>query len=195
MATPTVRKLIENGYGQLELNFAAFRRYGAIEAQCRMADDIDYLENGMILVVDRALRVCGFPGVEHTINGKKVVLEGPLAINYTSEHMYDEREKALKDFKLDNNTFYPRLGYFGKADKFTTNTVCYDSANLDWSQISAWTREGGYKLYGRPYIGDDVTLRGYIEIVTEKDDKCVLEVLEATEMPDGQRAVKFGGLN
>lgn len=54
-------KLAKNGYGQLELNFAAFRRYGAIEAKCRMADGIEYLENGMLLAVDRKNNIVGFP--------------------------------------------------------------------------------------------------------------------------------------
>ena len=93
-------KLAKEGYGQLELNFAAFRRNGAIEAQCRMAEGIDYLENGMLLAVDRATRTVGYPtGAEGEV----------IALNYTTEHMYDEREKGLKDFKLDKDTFLPRL--------------------------------------------------------------------------------------
>lgn len=164
-------KLIEKGYGQLELNFAAFRRYGAIEAKCRMADGIDYLENGMLLAVDRKNNIVGYPGD----------VEGPIALNYTAEHMYDERYQALKDFKLDKNTFLPRLGYIGVADKFTTNTVVYDDA----ADIAT------YK-YGKPCVAEGY--KGYIELTNERDGAYV-EVLEITTMPDGQKAVKFGGLN
>lgn len=164
-------KLIEKGYGQLELNFAAFRRYGAIEAKCRMADGIDYLENGMLLAVDRKNNIVGYPGD----------VEGPIALNYTAEHMYDERYQALKDFKLDKNTFLPRLGYIGVADKFTTNTVVYDDA----ADIAT------YK-YGKPCVAENY--KGYIELTNERDGAYV-EVLEITTMPDGQKAVKFGGLN
>ena len=163
-------KLAKNGYGQLELNFAAFRRYGAIEAKCRMADGIEYLENGMLLAVDRKNNIVGFPGE----------VEGPIALNYTAEHMYDERYQALKDFKLDKNTFLPRLGYIGVADKFTTNTVCYDDA----AELNT------YK-YGKPCSTD---FPGYIELTNEREGAYV-EVLEITTMPDGQMAVKFGGLN
>lgn len=163
-------KLAKNGYGQLELNFAAFRRYGAIEAKCRMADGIEYLENGMLLAVDRKNNIVGFPGE----------VEGPIALNYTAEHMYDERYQALKDFKLDKNTFLPRLGYIGVADKFTTNTVCYDDA----AELNT------YK-YGKPCTTD---FPGYIELTNEREGAYV-EVLEITTMPDGQMAVKFGGLN
>ena len=168
-----LKKLIENGYGQLELNFAAFRRNGAIEAQCKMADGIEYLENGMLLVVDRATRTVYLPGTEG--------VEGPIALNYTTEHMYDERAKALKDFKLDKNTFLPRLGYIGTPDKFTTNTVVYD----DGAELNT------YK-YGKPCA--TAPYQGYIELTNTKEGAYV-EVLEVTTMPDGQAAVKFAGLN
>ena len=170
-------KLAKNGYGQLELNFAAFRRNGAIEAQCKMAEGIDYLENGMLLAVDRKNRTVGYPtGAEGEV----------IALNYTTEHMYDERYQALKDFKLDKNTFLPRLGYIGTPDKFTTNTVCYDNA----AEI------GSYK-YGRPCIEED--FEGYIELTNKRTEDgkadAYVEVLEITTMPDGQTAVKFAGLN
>ena len=164
-------KLAKEGYGQLELNFAAFRRNGAIEAQCRMAEGIDYLENGMLLAVDRATRTVGYPtGAEGEV----------IALNYTTEHMYDEREKGLKDFKLDKNTFLPRLGYIGTPDKFTTNTVCYDNT----------AGIGTYK-YGKPCTAEG--FKGYIELTNDKEGAC-LEVLGVTTMPDGQTAVKFAGL-
>ena len=167
-------KLAKRGYGQLELNFAAFRRSGDIEAKCRIAEDIPYIENGMFLAVDRANYTVGYPtGAEGEV----------VALNYTTEHMYDERRKALKDFKLDNGTFLPRLGYIGRPDKFTTNTVCYDGdADTDLTTFK----------YGRPCI--EKGFEGYIELVAAKDARCVVEVQEITTMPDGQKAVKFAGL-
>lgn len=164
-------KLAKEGYGQLELNFAAFRRNGAIEATCKIDADIEYIENGMLLAVDRKTRTVKYPtGAEGEV----------IALNYTTEHMYDERAKALKDFKLDNGTFLPRLGYIGKADKFTTNTVCYnDDAAI-----------GTYK-YGKPCT--TAGFEGYIELTNTLAD-AVVEVIEITTMPDGQDAVKFAGL-
>ena len=156
-------KLAKEGYGQLELNFAAFRRNGAIEAQCRMAEGIDYLENGMLLAVDRATRTVGYPtGAEGEV----------IALNYTTEHMYDERHQALKDFKLDKNTFLPRLGYIGTPDKFTTNTVCYD----DTAEI------GTYK-YGKPCTTKG--FEGYIELTGTKEGAYVMVIDAAATMPDG----------
>jgi hypothetical protein len=171
-------KLAKEGYGQLELNFAAFRRNGAIEAQCKMADGIEYLENGMLLVVDRATRTVYLPGTE--VNGAKV--EGPIALNYTTEHTYDEREKGLKNFKLDKNTFLPRLGYIGVADKFTTNTVCYAEG----------TNPADYK-YGK--VCETEGFQGYIELTNTREDAHVMVIDANTTMPDGQKAVKFAGLN
>lgn len=168
-----LKKLIKEGYGQLELNFAAFRRNGAIEAQCKLADGIEYIENGMLLVVDRVNRTVYLPGTEG--------VEGPIALNYTTEHMYDERAKALKDFKLDKNGFLPRLGYIGVADKFTTNTVVYAEG----------TEPADYK-YGKPC--ETAPYQGYIELTNTKEGAC-LQVLEVTDMPDGQPAIKFAGLN
>ena len=166
-------KLAKDGYGQLELNFAAFRRNGAIEAQCKIADGIEYIENGMLLAVDRKNRTVGYPtGAAGEV----------IALNYTTEHMYDEREGGLKTFKLDNGTFLPRLGYIGTADKFTTNTVCYDNTN----GIAT------YK-YGKPC--STAGFKGYIELTNTRDGAC-LEVIDANAtMPDGQAAVKFAGLN
>lgn len=166
-------KLAKEGYGQLELNFAAFRRYGAIEAQCKLADGIDYVENGMLLAVDRATRTVGYPtGAEGEV----------IALNYTTEHMYDEREGALRDFRLEKNSFLPRLGYIGTPDKFTTNTVCYDDA----AEVDT------YK-YGKPCTTEG--FKGYIELTNDKEGAYV-EVIDAkTTMPDGQPAVKFAGLN
>jgi hypothetical protein len=167
-----IKTLVKDGeYGQLELNFAAFRRNGAIEAQCKMADGIEYLENGMLLAVDRKARTVGYPtGTEGEV----------IALNYTTEHMYDERANALKNFKLDKDTFCPRLGYIGVADKFTTNTVCYDDT----------TALGEYK-YGKPCTTHH---KGYIELTNTREG-AVVEVIEITTMPDGQTAVKFAGLN
>ena len=170
-------KLAKNGYGQLELNFADFRRHGAIEAQCKLADGIDFVENGMLLAVDRKNRTVGYPtGAENEV----------IALNYTTEHMYDERERGLKYFRLEKNTFLPRLGYISVADKFTTNTVCYDNGTTGAEKTPA-----DYK-YGKACSTEG--FEGYIELTNDREGACV-EVLAVTTMPDGQKAVKFAGLN
>ena len=160
------------GYGQLELNQAPFRRSGRIEAQCKIADGIEYIENGMLLAVNRKTRTIGMPtGAADEV----------IALNYTTEHMYDERQRALKDFRLDKNSFLPRLGYIGTPDKFTTNTVCYN----DEADIAT------YK-YGKPCVTEG--FKGYIELTNTKAGAVVEVIDAAATMPDGQPAVKFAGI-
>ena len=162
----------KEGYAQLELNNAAFRRSGRIEAQCKIADGIEYLENGMLLAVNNAKRQVEF------VNEDNKHL--PVALNYTSEHMYDNRANALKDFKLVPNSFLPRLGYLGAGDKYTTN--CVDYAGDIWTAIDA-----GTVLYA--HAGAD----GY-HLVNTTAEGAIALVIGATTMPDGQKAVKFQAL-
>lgn len=162
----------KEGYAQLELNNAAFRRSGRIEAQCKIADGIEYLENGMLLAVNNAKRQ-----VEFVSSTNKHL---PVALHYSAEHMYDNRANALKDFKLDPDSFLPRLGYLGAGDKYTTNCVDYDG--------DLWTAiDGEDVLYA--HAGAD----GY-HLVNTTAEGAIALVIGATTMPDGQKAVKFQAL-
>ena len=160
------------GYGQIELNQCAFRRDGRIEAQCKIAD-ADYVENGMILAIDNTKREVRYPAAGDYMFG----------LNYTSEHMYDERlVGGLKYYKTDKDSFLPRLGYLAVGDKFTTNTVVYaDTLTLTNA------------VYGYVKAGDN----GYIRLSATKPedgiaDAPLLQVIDAkATMPNGAPAVKF----
>ena len=164
----------KNGYAQLELNNAAFRRSGRIEAQCKIADGIEYLENGMLVAVNNAARQVEF------VNEDNAHL--PVALHYSSEHMYDNRANALKDFKLEPGSFLPRLGYLGAGDKYTTNCVNYAAGEGLWDEIA-----NGTALYAHADVD------GY-HLVNSTADKAIAIVIGATTMPDGQKAVKFQAL-
>lgn len=184
-----INRLAKNGYGQLELNQVAFRRDGRIEAQCALnATDFASApaENGMILCVDNVSRTIKLP-----TSGN--IAKYPLALNYTAEHMYDERANGLKDFKLSiEDGFYPRLGYLAVGDKFTTNTICYDTNDFadDDAVKTAFAAIGTTPLYAAPYedgywqLLDDLTgVSGlYCAVVTGTG---------AGSMPDGQFALKL----
>ena len=167
------KKLNEGlGYGQIELNQCAFRRDGRIEAQCKI-EGADYVENGMILAIDNTKREVRYPAASDYMFG----------LNYTSEHMYDERlVGGLKYYKTDKDSFLPRLGYLAVGDKFTTNTVVYDDA----ADITTM-------VYGYVKAGDN----GYIRLsATEPEDAItgapLLRVIDAkATMPNGAPAVKF----
>ena len=159
------------GYGQIELNQCAFRRDGRIEAQCKI-EGADYVENGMILAIDNTKHEVRYPAAGDYMFG----------LNYTSEHMYDERlVGGLKYYKTDKDSFLPRLGYLAVGDKFTTNTVVYDAADITTM------------VYGYVKAGDN----GYIRLsATEPDDAIagapLLRVIDAkATMPNGAPAVKF----
>lgn len=160
------------GYGQIELNQCAFRRDGRIEAQCKI-EGADYVENGMILAIDNTKHEVRYPAAGDYMFG----------LNYTSEHMYDERlVGGLKYYKTDKDSFLPRLGYLAVGDKFTTNTVVYDD-----------TLTIANAVYGYVKAGDN----GYIRLSAEKpsdaiDEAPLLRVIDAkATMPNGAPAIKF----
>ena len=168
------KKLNEGfGYGQIELNQCAFRRDGRIEAQCKIADGIDFIENGGIFAIDNVKHEVGYPTASSYMFG----------LNYTSEHMYDERlAGGLKYYKTDKDSFLPRLGYLAVGDKFTTNTVIYDDSLTLTNAV-----------YGYVKAGD----KGYIRLSATKptdaiDGAPLLRVIDAkATMPNGAPAVKF----
>ena len=188
------KRFVIDGYGQLELNQVAFRRDGRVEAQCAL-DDTDFAsvpaENGMLLAVDRVNRKIKFPK-------SAVIATCPVALNYTTEHMYDERANALKDFKLELGEFYPRLGFLSIGELFTTNCVGYDSA--EWTATgsgdTAKTADENFKaacaaVATTPLYGG-VSDEGAIAVsATAPEEGPVLKVVEATTMPDGSFGIKF----
>ena len=174
-------KLIKaNEYGQLELNQVAFRRDGRIIAQYALDSTINnYVENGMILAVDYVNKTIKYP----TAGQKEAI-----ALNYTTEHMYDERlANGLKHFKLDKGTFCPRLGLLATGDRFTTNSVTYDTADFATESAIESAIKGGTAVYGT------ANTDGYIKL-TKTATNAVVKAIAYTTMPDGSPAIKFVAL-
>lgn len=174
-----VVRLPHTGYGQIELNNVAWRRDGRIEAQCALSDDfaeVGYAENGMLLAVDNVNRVIKLP-----VDG----LDLPLAIVYSTEHMYDERANGLKDFANFVNSFYPRLGYPAVGDKFTMNCVSFDDGEFaDFAAIKDAIKAGS--VYGGKYEDGSILVSA-----NKPAEGPVYLAVAATTMPDGQYAIKF----
>lgn len=178
-----LKRLVIDGYGQLELNNVAFRRDGRIEAQCKLSDDFATVpaENGMLLSVDKINRKICLP-----------VAGLPIALNYTTEHMYDERTPGLKNFKLEQGTFLPRMGYLAVGDLFTTNCVSYDDSEFAATEtktaqevfVDALAAIATTKLYGIRCSN------GSIKVTATATDADLL-VVKKTTMPDGQLGIKF----
>lgn len=176
------KRLVIDGFGQVELNNVAFRRDGRIEAQCA-PDATDFanipVENGMILAVDRANRSVKLP-VDATL---------PVALVYSTEHMYDERTPGLKNFRLHGtDDFLPRLGYFAVGDHWYTNTVCYDSGEYT-SEDELITALKAFKtapVYGKVDATGAVALTATAPVSGLK-----LKVVNYGTMPDGQKGVQL----
>ena len=176
------KRLVISGYGQVELNNVAFRRDGRIEAQCAPnATDFANIpvENGMLLAVDDANRCVKLP-----VDGSL-----PIALVYSTEHMYDERTPGLKNFKLNgSDDFFPRLGYLSVGDKFTTNCIGYNDTEFtnDDALITALGNIGTTPVYGGESANGVIVLSA-----TKPTAKVVMKVVKFYTMPDGQKGVKL----
>lgn len=172
-------RLAIDGNGQIELNNVAFRRDGRIEAQCKLSVAA---ENGMILAVDTAKREVRLPKAEGE--------DCPLAVVYTSEHIYSNREVGLKNF-INKKDSYPRMGYPAIHDIWTTNTIGYDSSEFASNDavVAAIKNAGKTALYGK------VGAEGIVTLTATKPTSglCfkVATGMGAGSMPDGQVGVKL----
>ena len=172
-------RLAINGNGQIELNNVAFRRDGRIEAQCKLSVAA---ENGMILAVDTAKREVRLPKADGE--------DCPLAVVYTSEHLYSDRKAGLKNF-INEEGSYPRMGYPAIHDIWTTNTIGYDSSEFSTEEaiLNAIKNAGKTALYGK------VGAEGVVTLTATKPTSglCfkVATGMGAGSMPDGQVGVKL----
>lgn len=178
-------RMVIDGFGQVELNNVAFRRDGRIEAQCAL-DTAAFTsqvpcENGMILRVKKA---------EHKITFADASAENQLyALNYTTEHMYDERKPGLKNFYLDaqkgaaRQDFFPRVGYLAAGDLWTTNCVDLGSY-ADASAVASALASG--EVYAAVGTQGAVVLNSAAPSVGP-----VIQVIKKTTMPDGQDAFQL----
>lgn len=179
----TLCNAADRNYGQLELNKFAAPRTGRIEAQLPLDETVFSAtapaQNGMLLKVDY---VAG-----HLTAAAPAADTDVYALNYTSEHIYDERTPGLKNFcTIPGEGMYCRVGFLEVGDKWTTNAVTYDTAT--WSDFAAIKTS---KAAGTIYAGPGSA--GYIELTGSSAPSVgpVLVVEKCTTMPDGQPALKF----
>ena len=172
-------RMVIDGFGQVELNNVAFRRDGRIEAQCALSTT-DFAsvpaENGMILRVKKA---------SHEICFADASAQNQLyALNYSTEHMYDERKPGLKNFKIEaTNDFLPRVGYLAAGDLWTSN--CVDLGTYaDASAVASALASG--EVYAAVGTQGALVLNSAASSVGP-----VIQVIKKTTMPDGQDAFQF----
>ena len=106
------------------------------------------------------------------------------ALNYSSEHIYDERTPGLKNFKLEAvNDFLPRVGYLAAGDLWTTNCVdlgSYASVGAVASALAAGDVYAAVGTQGAVVLGSAAPTVGP-----------VIQVIKKTTMPDGQDAFQL----
>lgn len=178
----SVKRLTIDGFGQIELNNVAFRRDGRIEAQCKLdVDDFEdiFAENGMLLAVDNVTRSIKLPVGDGS--------DELIAINYSAEHIYDERTPGLKNFKLGVKDVYPRLGYLAVGDKFTTNCVSYNTTDFADDDTLKETDLTTTSVYASE--SEDGTI--LLAKGTAPTNKVTLKAVSMTTMPDGTFGIKF----
>ena len=168
-----------DGFGQVELNNVAFRRDGRIEAQCAL-DTTDFAnvpaENGMILRVKKA---------DHKVCFADASADNQLyALNYSAEHIYDERTPGLKNFKIEaEDDVLPRLGYLSAGDLWTTN--CIDLGSYANAAAVASALASG-EVFAAVGTQGAVVLNSTAPSVGP-----VIQVIKKTTMPDGQDAFQL----
>lgn len=126
------------GFGQLELNQVWFTRDGAIEAQCELDPDAFaanypmtateatsgkiYGEVGAFLMVDKAKKIATIPTTALDAKGLN------MGINYSTERIYNQFTPGRRNYCMITGEFYPRIGYTSKGERFTTNTVAWETS-------------------------------------------------------------------
>lgn len=177
-----LQRLTISGYGQIELNQVTFPRTGRIEAQCALStadfSTTTVCENGMLLWID---------SVNSKIK-KPTAATQSMGIVYSTEHMYNERANALKDFYAVPGEYLPRLGYLTLGEKFTTNTVSYDDSDYSTETLflTALAGVATTALYGQWCTAGTIEVVNTAPTVGPK-----FEVVKKTTMPDGTVGVKF----
>ena len=186
-------RMVIDGFGQVELNNVAFRRDGRIEAQCAL-DTAAFTssvpcENGMILRVKKA---------EHKITFADASAANQLyALNYTTEHMYDERKPGLKNFSLSaqknakGQDFYPRVGYLAAGDLWTTNCIDFgDYASASNNEAGRLAAVASALASGEVFAA--VGTEGAVVLGSAAPSVGpVIQVIKKTTMPDGQDAFQL----
>lgn len=174
-----------DGFGVVELNNVAFRRDGRIEAQSALnASDFSAsapAENGMLLAIDLVARK-----VKKPVDGSL-----PVALNYTSEHIYNDRAPGLKNFAVKPGEFYPRLGYLAVGDVFTTNCLAYDTGDFATDSAFEAALQSAVQAGATPLYGAQCSLGAINVVKTRPTVGHVLGIVQKTTMPDGQLGVKF----
>lgn len=128
-------------HGVVEHNFLAASATRQIEAQTKVADGIDTLENGMILFIDR----------KNMEIVKTADVSAPYLMHSTVRY-YRAGERGVNHFvfNVNNEEELPRLWKLNEGDKFHTNLVSYESTEFADDAALEKALANGATAYGYP---------------------------------------------
>lgn len=127
-------------HGVVEHNALSAEHTGQIEAQTKVANGIETLENGMILFIDR----------KNMEIVKTADVSAPYLHHSTVRYYRAGGERGVNHFvfNVNNEEELPRLWKLNEGDKFHTNLVSYDNGEFaDDSKLDA-ALANGKTLYG-----------------------------------------------
>lgn len=157
-------------HGVVEHNFLAASATRQIEAQTKVADGIETLENGMILFIDR--------------KNMEIVMTPDVSCPYlmhSTVRYYRAGERGANHFvfNVNNEEELPRLWKLNEGDKFHTNLVSYDDGEFTDDAALEEAMAGGKTLYGYP------DGQGMIEVTATENSSAKSEfIVTLSTMPD-----------
>ena len=102
-------------YSIVELNKVASRKTGEIEAQCKLADGIESLQNGEIVYVNAAT-----DEIVKTYNKENCV--DAMYLHFSNPRRYEDGKTGMENFIYTKSEKYlPRLYKLTAGDIFTTD--------------------------------------------------------------------------
>lgn len=101
-------------YSIVELNKVASRKTGEIEAQCKLADGINELQNGQIVYIDAATDTIVLEKTETCVDAKY--------LHFSNPRRYEDGKTGMENFIYTKSEKYlPRLYKLTAGDIFTTD--------------------------------------------------------------------------
>jgi len=191
-----LKRLTIEGYGVAEWNKIAAPFTAKMESQLPLdpnvfkANDSDtsgiFCEVGQFLALDKTNMVATVPTTATDTDYL------PIGYNFSSEVLYDERKRGLKNFKQTCEDFLPNIGIPEVSDVITINAVLYDDTEFVAEDVFIEALEGvaTTPLYGILTNASN----GFLVItdtVTNNLGRIVYKVVEKTSMPDGSTGIKL----
>ena len=101
-------------YSIVELNKVASRKTGEIEAQCKLAEGINELQNGQIVYIDAA--------TDEIVLEKSASCVDAMYLHFSNPRRYEDGKTGMENFIYTRSEKYlPRLYKLTAGDIFTTD--------------------------------------------------------------------------